>query len=55
MKREGATFSIRDRATRPSTLFAFALTALLLFALWNAARARTASPLLSPLPHVSAH
>ena len=37
MKREGATFSIRDRATRPSTLFAFALTALLLFALWSAA------------------
>jgi uncharacterized membrane protein YbhN (UPF0104 family) len=37
MKREGATFSIRDRATRPSTLFAFALTALLLIALWNAA------------------
>ena len=38
MKREGTTFSIRDRATRPSTLFAFALTALLLFALWGAAR-----------------
>jgi len=37
MKREGATFSIRDRATRPSTLFAFALTALLLLALWSAA------------------
>ena len=37
MKREGTTFSIRDRATRPSTLFAFALTALLLFALWSAA------------------
>ena len=37
MKRDGATFSIRERATRPSTLFAFALTALLLFALWNAA------------------
>lgn len=38
MKRERTTFSIRDRATRPSTLFAFALTALLLFALWSAAR-----------------
>ena len=38
MKREGTTFSIRERATRPSTLFAFALTALLLFALWSAAR-----------------
>lgn len=38
MKREGTTFSIRDRATRPSTLFAFALTALLLLALWSAAR-----------------
>jgi uncharacterized membrane protein YbhN (UPF0104 family) len=37
MKREGTMFSIRDRATRPSTLFAFALTALLLFALWSAA------------------
>ena len=37
MKREGTTFSIRDRATRPSTLFAFTLTALLLFALWSAA------------------
>ena len=38
MKREGTSFSIRDRATRPSTLFAFALTALLLLALWGAAR-----------------
>jgi uncharacterized membrane protein YbhN (UPF0104 family) len=38
MKREGTTFSIRERATRPSTLFAFALTALLLLALWGAAR-----------------
>ena len=38
MKREGISFSIRDRATRPSTLFAFALTAILLFALWSAAR-----------------
>jgi uncharacterized membrane protein YbhN (UPF0104 family) len=38
MKREGTTFSIRERATRPSTLFAFVLTALLLFALWSAAR-----------------
>ena len=37
MKREGTSFSIRDRITRPSTLFAFALTALLLLALWNAA------------------
>ena len=37
MKREGTTFSIRDRATRPSTLFAFALTAALLLALWSAA------------------
>lgn len=38
MKRESTTFSIRDRATRPSTLVAFVLTALLLFALWNVAK-----------------
>jgi uncharacterized membrane protein YbhN (UPF0104 family) len=37
MKREGATFSIRDRASHPSTLLAFALTAVLLLALWSAA------------------
>ena len=37
MKRKGATFSIRERATRPSTLVAFALTAVLLAALWSAA------------------
>ncbi len=37
MRRTGSTFSIRDRATRPSTLLAFAFTVLLLVALWNAA------------------
>jgi uncharacterized membrane protein YbhN (UPF0104 family) len=37
MKRKGATFSIRERAIRPSTLVAFALTAVLLAALWSAA------------------
>ena len=30
MRRTGSTFSIRDRATRPSTLLAFAFTVLLL-------------------------
>ena len=36
MKRDRSGFNLRERATRPSTLLAFALTALLIVALWRA-------------------
>ena len=37
MKRDRSGFNLRERATRPTTLLAFALTVLMLAALWHAA------------------